>query len=83
MAELGYGEDQCMGDLLELVQVALTTPSLSTLLSVILLSAVSFTVTDSPCVHFSPGLEPIPSPVHGHLLHQACFTSETVLCRVR
>ena len=34
--ESGYSENQCMGDLLELVQVALTTPSLSTLLSVVL-----------------------------------------------
>ena len=36
VAELGYGEDQCMGDLLELVQVALATLSMSTLLSVAL-----------------------------------------------
>ena len=57
-----------MGDLLELVQVALTTPSLSTLLSVVLpqcsLCGASYNITDKPCGSLLPrvGANSLPSP---------------------
>ena len=62
MAELGYGEDQCMGDLLELVQVALTTPSFSTLLSVVFLGAVSYNRQSLCSLLPRVGADFLPSP---------------------